>query len=54
MEMIQYATKVNIMHIKENDNIYQFKQLNELTEEQESTKVKDNRNNTYVWHRHKI
>jgi hypothetical protein len=33
MEMTEYARKGNIMNIKENYYIYQFKQLNELTEE---------------------
>jgi hypothetical protein len=30
MEVIAYATKSNIMNIKQNYYIYQFKQINEL------------------------
>jgi hypothetical protein len=47
MEMIEYATKGNIMNIKENYYIYQFKQLNELTEEQKSIKENDNQNSMF-------
>jgi hypothetical protein len=37
MEMIEYAIKGNIMNIKENNYIYQFKQLNELIQAQKKT-----------------
>jgi hypothetical protein len=48
MEMIGYARKGNIMHIKENYYIYQSKQPNELTEEQKSIKDNDNVNSMFV------
>jgi hypothetical protein len=35
------------MNIKENYNIYQFKQLSELIEEQKSIKVNDNQNSMF-------
>jgi phage regulator Rha-like protein len=44
MELIEYARKSNIMNIKENYYIYKFKELEELTEEQKSTKDNDNQN----------
>jgi hypothetical protein len=47
MELIKYAIKGNIMNIKENYYIYEFKQLGELTEEQKSTKENDNQNNVF-------
>jgi hypothetical protein len=47
MEMIEYARKGNIMNIKGNYYIYQFKQLNEVIEEQESIKENDNQNSTF-------
>jgi dTDP-4-amino-4,6-dideoxygalactose transaminase len=46
MEMIEYARKGNIMNIKENYYIYQFKQLNELIEEQKSITEIYNQNST--------
>jgi hypothetical protein len=46
MEMIKYARKGNIMNIKENYYIYQFKQLNELIE-QKSIKENDNQNGMF-------
>jgi hypothetical protein len=42
MEMTDYVRKGKIMAIKENCYIYQFKQLNELTEEPNRLKEKDN------------
>jgi hypothetical protein len=45
--MIQYGRKGNIMNIKENYSIYQFKQLNELTEEQKSIKENYNQNSVF-------
>jgi hypothetical protein len=39
MEMTEYDRKGNIMNIKENCYIYQFKQLNELIEEQKLIKM---------------
>jgi hypothetical protein len=36
MDMIEYAGKGNIADIKENYYIHQFKQLNDLIEEQKS------------------
>jgi hypothetical protein len=47
MEMTEYARKGNIMNIKENYYIYQFKQLNELIEEQKSIKENDNQNSMF-------
>jgi hypothetical protein len=47
MEMIEYARKGSIMNIKENCYIYQFKQLNELIEEQESIKENDSQNSIF-------
>jgi hypothetical protein len=47
MEMIEYARKCNIMNIKENYYIYQFKQLNELTEKQKSIKENNNQNSMF-------
>jgi hypothetical protein len=47
MEMFECATKGNIMHIKENYYIYQFKQLNELIEGQKSMKENDNQNSMF-------
>jgi hypothetical protein len=38
MEMFECARKGYIVNIKGNYHIYQFKQLNELIEEQKSTK----------------
>jgi hypothetical protein len=46
MEMID-ARKSNIKNIKENYYIYQFKQFNELIEEQESIKQNDNQNSMF-------
>jgi hypothetical protein len=40
MELIEYARKSHIKNIKENYYIYQFKQLNELIEEQKSIQEK--------------
>jgi hypothetical protein len=48
MEMIEYARKDNIKNIKENYFIYQFKQLNELIEEQKCMKENDIRNSMFV------
>jgi hypothetical protein len=42
--MIEFARKGNIMNIKENNYIYQFKQRNELMEEQKSIEENDNQN----------
>jgi hypothetical protein len=47
METTEYARKGNIMNIKENYYIYQFKQLRELIEEQRSIKEKDNQNSMF-------
>jgi hypothetical protein len=49
MEMIPYVRKGNIMNIKENHYtcIYQFKHLNELTEEQRAIKDNDSQNSTF-------
>jgi hypothetical protein len=47
MEMTEYDRKGNIMNIKENYYIYQFKQLNELTEEQKSIKENDDQNSMF-------
>jgi hypothetical protein len=47
VEMIVYARKGNMIHIKENDYIYQFKHLNELIEEQKNIKENDNRNSMF-------
>jgi hypothetical protein len=44
MEMIVCTRKGNIIIIKENYYIYQFKQLNELIEEQKSIKENYNQN----------
>jgi hypothetical protein len=46
-EVIEYARKGSIMNIKENYCIYQFKQLNELMEEEKSIKENDNQNNMF-------
>jgi hypothetical protein len=46
MEIIEYVRKGNIMNIKENCYLYQFKQLNELIE-QKSIKENDNQNSTF-------
>jgi hypothetical protein len=48
MEMIECARKGGIMNIKENYYIYQFMQLNELREEQKSSKENDNQNSMFV------
>jgi hypothetical protein len=45
--MIEYVRTGNIMNIKENCYIYQFKQLDELMEEQKSIKENDNQNSTF-------
>jgi hypothetical protein len=47
MEMIEYTRKGNIMSIKENYYIYQFKQLHELIEEQKSIKESDSWNRMF-------
>jgi hypothetical protein len=47
MELIKYASKGNIMNIKENYYIYKFKQLKELTEEQKNKKDNDNQNSMF-------
>jgi hypothetical protein len=47
MEMIEYARKGNIMNIKENYCIYQFKQFTELIEEQKSIKENDSQNSMF-------
>jgi hypothetical protein len=47
MDMIEYARKGNIMNIKGNYYIYQFKQLNELIEEQKGIKGNDSQNSTF-------
>jgi hypothetical protein len=47
MAIIEYARKGNIMNIKENYYIYQFKQLNELIEEQKNIKENDNQNSMF-------
>jgi hypothetical protein len=47
MEMIKYARKGNIMNIEDNNYIYQFTQLNELTEDQKSIKENDNQNSMF-------
>jgi hypothetical protein len=47
MEMTEYARKGNIMNIKENYYIYQFKQLSELKEEQKSIKESDSQNRMF-------
>jgi hypothetical protein len=44
--MIKYARKGNIMNIRENYYIYQFKKLNELTE-QKSIKENNNQNSMF-------
>jgi hypothetical protein len=41
MKLIEYAGKGSIMNIKENYYIYKFKQLENLIEEQRSTKDND-------------
>jgi hypothetical protein len=45
MEMMEYGRKGNIKNPKENNYIYQFKQLNGLIEEQKNMKEKDSQNN---------
>jgi hypothetical protein len=45
MELIEYVRKGNAINIKEDHFIYKFKQLNELMEEQKTTKDNDNGNN---------
>jgi hypothetical protein len=47
MEMTGCARKGNIMNIKENCYIYQFKQLNELIEEQKGIKENDNQKSMF-------
>jgi hypothetical protein len=47
MEMIEYTTKGNITNVKENYYIYQFKQINESTEEQKCIKENDNQNSMF-------
>jgi hypothetical protein len=47
MEMIECTRIGNIMNVKENYYIYQFKQLSELMEEQKSIKENDNQNNMF-------
>jgi hypothetical protein len=49
MELIEYVRNGNMMNIKENCYIYKFKQLKELTEEQESTKENDNQDSMYEY-----
>jgi hypothetical protein len=46
-EMIKYAKKGNLMNAKENYYIYQFKQLNELIEEQKNIKENDSQNSMF-------
>jgi hypothetical protein len=46
-ETIEHTKKSNIMNIKENYDIYKFKQLKELTEEQKNKKDYANQNNMY-------
>jgi hypothetical protein len=47
MEIFEYARKGNIMNIKKNYYIYQFKQFNELIEEQEIIKENDHQNSMF-------
>jgi hypothetical protein len=46
MKLIEYARMGNVMNIKDY-YIYEFKQLNELIEEQKITKDNDNQNNIF-------
>jgi hypothetical protein len=48
MKRVKYARKGNIMNIKENYYIYQFKQFNELIEEQKSIKENNSQNSMYI------
>jgi hypothetical protein len=47
MEMTECARQGSIMNIKENCYIYQFRQIDELIEEQKSIKEKDNQNSMF-------
>jgi hypothetical protein len=47
MEMIENARKGNIMNMNENYYIYQFKQLDELIEEQKSVEEDDSQNSMF-------
>jgi hypothetical protein len=53
MKLIKNARNGNIMNIKENHNIYKFKPLKELREEQKRPKENDNQNSMFDTTHHK-